>query len=177
MGVACAAGDFSAETAAKRLALLRTLTDLPDVEMSEREVLLYLEHLAPREQEHARRAIAGLLSYHQRAGEETGERLVVSALRRFSLESQLFMAPECFLSLGIFADDLHPSAHGHARAPRARARHAPATRAPHARRTHASRAPRARPCSLAWLSARRDARGSRVSAAARARTASAFGRS
>ena len=144
VGVACAAGDFSAETAAKRLALLRTLTDLPDVEMSEREVLLYLEHLAPREQEHARRAIAGLLSYHQRTGEETGERLVVSALHRFSLESQLFMAPECFLSLGIFADDLHPSAHGHARASRARpprARHARTARAPHARLTRASCAP------------------------------------
>ena len=68
--------------------------------------------MAPREQDQARRAIAGLLSYLQRCGEEMGERLAVTALRRFSLESQLYMAPECFISLGIFADDHHPSAHG-----------------------------------------------------------------
>lgn len=104
--------DFSPETATKRLALLRTLKDLPSADLTEKEVLIYLEHQAPREQEQARRALAGLLTYLSRAGDEMGERLVVTALRRFSLESQLFMAPECFVSLGIFADDYHPSAHG-----------------------------------------------------------------
>ena len=104
--------DFSPDTAATRLSLLRTLEDLPDCEMTEREVLIYLEHMVPRDQEHARRAIAGLLTFLQRSGEETGQRLAVTSLRRFPLESQLFMSPECFLSLGIFSDDHHPSAHG-----------------------------------------------------------------
>ena len=105
--------DFGPAAAARRLSLLRTLTDLPDVEMSEREVLIYLEHVVPQEQEHARRAIAGLLAYLTRTGEDiSGANLAVTALRRFSLESQLYMSPECFLSLGVFADDAHPSAHG-----------------------------------------------------------------
>ena len=80
--------------------------------MSEKEVLIYLEHMCPREQELARKAIAGLLSYLQRCGEELGEALCVTSLRRFSLESQLYMSPECFLSLGIFAEEHHHSAHG-----------------------------------------------------------------
>jgi hypothetical protein len=45
--------DFSAESAAKRLSLLRTLSELPDCDMSERELLTYLEarvqpHSSPR---------------------------------------------------------------------------------------------------------------------------------
>ena len=53
-----------------------------------------------REQELARKAIAGLLSDLQKCGEEFGEAVCVTSLRRFSLESQLYMSPECFLSLG-----------------------------------------------------------------------------
>lgn len=102
--------DFVADVAAKRLSLLRTLTGLPDCDMMEREVLLYVEHMVPREHEQARRAISGLLSYMQRM--ESGAPLVVSALRRYSLESQLYMSPESFMSLNIFSDDRHPSAHG-----------------------------------------------------------------
>ena len=98
--------DFHAAAAAKRLSLLRTLSDLPGSEMSEGDVLLYLEHVVPREHEQARRAISGLLSHLQRAGASPS--LHVSALRRYSLDAQLYMSPEAFLSLNIFADERHP---------------------------------------------------------------------
>ena len=104
--------DFSPQNAARRLSLLRTLADLPGAELKEQEMLLYLEHMLPREQDHARRAIAGLLAYLQRSGDAACAPPAVTCLRRYSLESQLYMAPECFLSLGVFADDSHPSAHG-----------------------------------------------------------------
>ena len=104
--------DFSPQNAARRLSLLRTLADLPSAELKEQEMLLYLEHMLPREQDHACRAIAGLLAYLQRSGDATCAPPTVTCLRRYSLESQLYMAPECFLSLGVFADDSHPSAHG-----------------------------------------------------------------
>ena len=76
--VRCKNRDFSADAAAKRLSLLRTLAELPDCEMTERDVLLYLEHVVPREHEQARRAICGLLSYLQRS-EAGGGSLNVSA--------------------------------------------------------------------------------------------------
>ena len=108
--------DFAAETAPKRLALLRSLTDLPDATMSETDCLIYLEHLVPREQEQANRAIAGLLAFVCSLGADgSGGPHVpptIKAIKRFSLSAQLYLSPETFLSLGIFADDRHPSAHG-----------------------------------------------------------------
>lgn len=104
--------DFDATAITKRLSMLRTLVDLPDADMSCREAL-HVEHTVPREQEHARRAISGLLAYMQRSFVETvGIPLAVTALRRFSLDSQLYMSPDTFLSLGVFSDHVHPSAHG-----------------------------------------------------------------
>ena len=51
--------DFHADACAKRLSLLRALSELPKG-TSEREVQMYLEHVCPREHEHARRAICRL---------------------------------------------------------------------------------------------------------------------
>ena len=104
--------DFNAENAARRLSLLRTLEDLPPYELTERDVLLYLEHVVPREQEMARRAVSGLLAYQQHhLADQLGAPPPVSVLRRFALAEQVYMAPETFLSLGIFSDERHPSAH------------------------------------------------------------------
>ena len=107
--VRCKNRDFNADACAKRLALLRTLSELPE-SMTESDVQMYLEHVCPREHEQARRAISGLLAYLQRA--ESGGAVSVLALRRYSLESQVYMSPECFISLHVFADERHPSAHG-----------------------------------------------------------------
>ena len=51
--------DFHADACAKRLSLLRALSELPKG-TSEREVQMYLEHVCPREHEQARRAICRL---------------------------------------------------------------------------------------------------------------------
>lgn len=102
--------DFHADACAKRLSLLRALSELPKG-TSEREVQMYLEHVCPREHEQARRAICGLLAYQQRADVGAAP-LAVLGLQRYALESQLYMSPETFLSLHIFADERHPSAHG-----------------------------------------------------------------
>ena len=99
-----------ADACAKRLSLLRALSELPKG-TSEREVQMYLEHVCPREHEQARRAICGLLAYQQRADVGAAP-LAVLGLQRYALESQLYMSPETFLSLHIFADERHPSAHG-----------------------------------------------------------------
>ena len=48
-----------ADACAKRLSLLRALSELPKG-TSEREVQMYLEHVCPREHEQARRAICRL---------------------------------------------------------------------------------------------------------------------
>lgn len=103
--------DFNGDAAYKRLSLLRSLSESASGrELSEREALLNLEHILPREQEQARRAVGGLLAYLAR--EEVGGPLNITELKRYSLAQQLYMAPETFLSLNIFADDRHPSAHG-----------------------------------------------------------------
>ena len=68
--------------------------------------------MAPREQEAALRAISGLLAYQtQRVADSFGAPPSVTALRRLTLGDQLYLAPETFLSLGIFGEALHPSAH------------------------------------------------------------------
>lgn len=45
------ARDFTADAAYKRLALCHNLVGLPDRELTEKELLVYLEHLIPREQQ------------------------------------------------------------------------------------------------------------------------------
>lgn len=102
--------DWNAEAAYKRMALLRGLEGLSGRNLSDIEVMLHLEHIVPRELEQARRAIGGLLAHM--ASDETGGLMRITSIEKHKLDAQLYIAPETFLSLNIFADDRHPSAHG-----------------------------------------------------------------
>ena len=106
----CKNREFSAESAIQRLSLLRNLSDLPGRELSDRERQMYLEHILPPDQVQASRAVGGLLAYMQRT--DVGSSMRIARLERCRLDKHLFLSPETFLSLGIFADRLHPSAHG-----------------------------------------------------------------
>ena len=106
----CKNREFSAESAIQRLSLLRNLSDLPGRELSDRERQMYLEHILPPDQEQASRAVGGLLAYLQRT--DVGSSMNIARLERCRLDKHFFLSPETFLSLGIFADRLHPSAHG-----------------------------------------------------------------
>ena len=112
------ARDFTIEAAFKRLSLMRGLTDLSGRdaadrggrELSEREILLYVQGIIPQDCQQALRAIGGLLSHFQKSEEASSTR--VSEIRRYEVGHQLFLAPEAYLSLNIFEDARHPSAHG-----------------------------------------------------------------
>ena len=101
-------GDFTSEAASKRLALLLSLTEMPSGELSERELLMYLDHYLPQESDLSRCAVGGLLSHMQRSE----ARLSVLALRRHPLKQTVHVSPETLLSLNVFEDRAHPSAHG-----------------------------------------------------------------
>lgn len=104
------ARDFTVEAALKRLSLNHSLVNLPRPELTEREILLHLQHIIPAEQTQALRAIGGLLAYLQKCEPACSAR--VTEIRRYMVSEQLFLAPEAFLSLNIFEDVRHPSAHG-----------------------------------------------------------------
>ena len=101
-------GDFTSEAASKRLALLLSLTEMPSGELSERELLMYLDHYLPQESDLSRCAVGGLLSHMQRSE----ARLSLLALRRHPLKQTVHVSPETLLSLNVFEDHAHPSAHG-----------------------------------------------------------------
>ena len=103
--------DFSASAAAKRLVLLMhgRAQDDDQLQLTERESLIRLEHQLPREQEQAWRAVGGLLAHLQK--EDAGQ-LSISTLAPHALDKVMRIAPEVLLSLNIFVDRHHPSVHG-----------------------------------------------------------------
>ena len=106
------ARDFTVEAARKRLSLMHGLiSELAGCELTEREALLYIEHIVPREQTHALRAMGGLLAYLQKNDVTVGS-VSLTELKRYEVERQLYLSPEAFLALNIFEDARHPSAHG-----------------------------------------------------------------
>lgn len=103
--------DFTSDAAAKRLVLLTHLFKREDEgEMTDREALIHLEHHLPREQEQARQAVGGLLSYMQRA--QSNGRLSISDILQHKLEHVMRLSPEVLLSLNIFPERRSALSHG-----------------------------------------------------------------
>ena len=108
----CKNKDFSAEAAVKRLSLIRHLSDVPGRDLSERERQLHLEHILPPDSKEACRAVGGLLAHLQRSDAGGSSAITHCRLERCRLEQYVFVSPETMVSLGIFEERRHPSAHG-----------------------------------------------------------------
>ncbi|KAL1518771.1 hypothetical protein AB1Y20_003055 [Prymnesium parvum] len=110
---ACKSRDFTVDAARKRLSLMNgLLSEMAHRELTEREALLYVEHIVPREKVQALQAIGGLLAYLQKTDSAGVTTTALKDLQRYDVDNQLYVAPETFLSLNIFEDARHPSAHG-----------------------------------------------------------------
>eukprot|EP00965_Chrysotila_dentata_P219093 6190932-Pleurochrysis_carterae.AAC.2 len=72
-----------------------------DWEWTEREILLHLEHILPREDVASLCAVGGLLAHLQ---QNTAAPLAVSKLERHRLERVMRVSPETMLALNIFED-------------------------------------------------------------------------
>jgi len=102
--------DFSSASATKHLVLLQLFRKEGEREMTDREIVIHLEHHLPREQEQARAAVGGLLAHMQKQ-ESTG-RLSITDIVPHKLENVMRLSPEVLFSLNIFADRRHPLAAG-----------------------------------------------------------------
>lgn len=111
--VACKSRDFTSEASQKRLSLMHGLiSNMFGLQITEREALLYFEHILPREQVYALRAIGGLLAYLQKNESAATMAGSITEMKRYEIETQLHLYPETFVALNIFEDARHPSTHG-----------------------------------------------------------------